>query len=91
MKTINIYENLHKEMKLFSIQNGMNISEIANESISRFIKNTEPKATKSHEPAPQIDKNISELYDRISIETGESKELLIHRILLEYASNFFKK
>ena len=89
MKTINITDGLHKEMKYFSLVNNISLSDMAQNAIKQFMEN-EPQETIQKTKESQINESLGKLYDTISNETGESKELIVHRVLLEFAQNYFK-
>lgn len=90
-KSILISETLHEKLKFFSLKNKVTLLDVANKAIEIYIDS--PQKSQDVQPTKkesQINEALDKLYDAISNETGESKELIVHRVLLEFAQNYFE-
>ena len=91
-KSILISETLHEKLKFFSLKNKITLLDAANKAIEIYIDSSKnPKDVKRPKPKENgLDPSLDKLLDLISNETGELKELIIHRAMLEFTQNYFE-
>lgn len=83
---------LHEKLKFFSLKNKITLLDAANKAIEIYIDSPQ-NPQDAQQPKPKengLDPSLDKLLDLISNETGELKELIIHRTILEFTQNYFK-
>lgn len=91
-KSIVISETLHEKLKFFSLKNKITLLDAANKAIEIYIDSSkDPQNVQQPKPKENgLDPSLDKLLDLISSETGELKELIVHRVLLEFAQNYYE-